>query len=431
VIITVAEILATVSDVLLMIWFVPKLNGVSLKTRPLSLIWAAVLLIFQLVADRFLQGFDLLYALIDFLIVAMFAFSLEKKKRLWQVFSAFLYVIVVMMFCTLVFALFSFALEDVSIIVQGNAAGGLPRILYLLICKLGHFALYGLLLQIFKKNRSLDWFSAILSFLFTLATAVGLGAVVKLTELGFQGLERISLVISVLLIAFNIILYLLIGQVQRLMRSKYELRLMQERLSFEKARIDEATYLWDNIRKVRHDLKNHFTVIGRALDDGNTETCRRYLSKLDQTVDHMGTLIQSGNPVIDYLINSKLSGLEGIRVLISGCVGNYSDIEEVDLACMLGNILDNAIEAVRKVKTADAEVVLRVEQQNSLLYICCENPYEGELIKQDGELKTTKKDAAKHGIGLSSVKHICKKYNGSLEVETADNIFRLSVLLNV
>lgn len=180
---TAIEILGTAADVLLLIWFVPKFNEISLKKCPKSLIWAAVLLAFQLVADRLLRGFDLLYALIDFLIVLCFAFSLEKRKRLWHVFSAFVYVIVVMLFSTLVYALFSFVLDDISLIVQGEDTDAIPRFLYIVVCKLGHFALYGLLLQIFKKNRTLDWFSAILSFFFTISTAVGLGTVIKMAEL--------------------------------------------------------------------------------------------------------------------------------------------------------------------------------------------------------------------------------------------------------
>ena len=102
---TIIEIFATFTDVLFMIWFVPKFNGVSVKERPFSLIWAFLLLIFQLIADRVLAAFDLLYVAIDFIIVLCFSLAVEKKKRWWDVFSAAVYIIVVMLSNTFVFTI--------------------------------------------------------------------------------------------------------------------------------------------------------------------------------------------------------------------------------------------------------------------------------------------------------------------------------------
>ena len=85
---TVIEIFATVVDILFLLWFVPKFNGVTIKERPFSLIWVSLLLLFQLVADRILEAFDLVYAAIDFVLALCFSLSVEKKKRWWNVFSA-------------------------------------------------------------------------------------------------------------------------------------------------------------------------------------------------------------------------------------------------------------------------------------------------------------------------------------------------------
>lgn len=426
---TIIEFFGTVADVLLLIWFVPRFNETTVKKHLGALAWAGMLLIFQLFADRLLQGFDLLYALIDFLIVLCFAFSLGKRKRLWQAFSAFVYVITVMLLNTLVFALFSFVLEDTTIIIQGGKTDLLPRFLYIVVCKLGHFALYGLLLQIFKKNQTLNWFSAILAFFFSVSTAVGLGTVIKLAELN-RSLESNYpiLFLSVILILLNAILYLLIWQVQNLMRSKFELRLMQERMDAEKSRIDEATYIWDNIKKVRHDLKNHFTVIRGKLLEGDTEACKQYMDNLYHTVEHMGDLVQSGNSVIDYLINSKLSGLSGVQVLISGYVGNYSDIEEVDLACILGNILDNAVEAQRDVE-GEKRIELHFLQKNSNRIILCKNTINRSVLKNNQKLLSTKKTNEPHGLGHRIVEEKVNQYHGILDYFEEDSMFGVQIIL--
>ena len=192
-------------------------------------------------------------------------------------------------------------------------------------------------------------------------------------------------------------------------------------------RYQETRLLW-------HDFNNHLLAIKALYENGHEAQAAKYIDDLSEQSYARLLPAKSGSDTLDLLLFKKhqQAGEMGVSVRFKmGCSLAGLSVTDYDLCSLFGNILDNAIEAVRKVKTADAEVVLRVDRQNSMLYICCENPYEGELIKQDGELKTTKKDTTKHGIGLSSVKHICKKYNGSLEVEMKDNIFRLSVLLNV
>ena len=234
--------------------------------------------------------------------------------------------------------------------------------------------------------------------------------------------------LSIILISLNIILYLMIWQVQNLMRSKYELRLMQERMDAEKTRIDEATYIWDNIKKVRHDLKTHFTVIRGKLEESDAEACKEYLENLYQTVDHMGNLVQSGNSVIDYLINSKLSGLENIQVLISGYVGNYSDIEEVDLACILGNILDNAVEAQKNV-AGEKRIELHFLQKNANRIILCKNTIGISVLKTNKELKSTKKSSESHGLGHRIVEEKVNKYHGILDYFEEDSMFGVQIIL--
>lgn len=192
-------------------------------------------------------------------------------------------------------------------------------------------------------------------------------------------------------------------------------------------RYQETRLLW-------HDFNNHLLAVKALYENGHEAQAAKYIDDLSEQSYARLLPAKSGSDTLDLLLFKKHQQANEMGVAIRfkmGCSLAGLAITDYDMCSLFGNILDNAIEAARKVKAADVAVLLRVEQQNSMLYICCENPYEGELLKQDGELKTTKKDAAKHGIGLSSVKHICKKYNGSLEVETADNIFRLSVLLNV
>lgn len=423
----IAEIIATVVDVLFLLWFVPSFLRASWRHNKVSIIWPLLCLTFQIVADQFFQIFDLLYMCICFLFALCFAFSLSKKKPLWSAFSALLFVITPMLSNSLVYSVCSTIFENTDAILGETHI--LPRIIYLCVCKIVQFAFYRIILLIFKKDQTLDAKNGALSFSFTVATALALGALMKLsTTYEVVGADWLLFGLAVILILLNIILYLMIYQVQMLMKNKYELTLIHKRMEFERSRMDEVHTIWDNIRKVKHDLKNHFVVIKGTLDQGDTEACKKYLAGLYDTVESMGNLIRSGNSAIDYIINSKLSNLEGIQVLVSGYANNYNDIDDADLACILGNIIDNALEAQEKVNS-DKRIELYFLQKNSNRIIVCKNTISDSVLKNNKSLKSTKKSLEMHGLGHLIVEATMKKYNGWVDYFEEENIFGVQLIL--
>lgn len=425
----VVETLATAIDVLFLAWFVPKIQQASLRKRPWSLVWIVLFLAYQLIADHFLQGFDLLSMAGVATLSLCFSLTLKQRNYLWPVFSTFAYVIVLMLTSSLVYALFSLFIDQLDAILQG--ASTYLRIIYILICKIVQFAFFQLILQIFKKNQNLDLLNGILSFLYTVATAFGLGSLMKIAAVGDLSKTNISIVIlAFILVLMNIILYVMLYQVQNLMKSKYALKLMQERMDFEKSRMEDAQTIWENIRKTKHDLKNHFTVMKGQLEDGNISSCKEYLNELNQTVESMGNLIRSGNSVIDYLINSKLSNLDGVQVLISGYVGNYNDLDHVDLACILGNILDNAVEAQEKV-AGIKRIELMFAQKNAGRIIICKNTIAKSVLCENRRLRSTKASPDMHGLGHQIVETTVKKYQGWVDYFEKEGMFGVQIILPV
>ena len=142
----------------------------------------------------------------------------------------------------------------------------------------------------------------------------------------------------------------------------------------------------------------------------------------------MGNLIQSGNSVIDYLINTKLSTLDNVEVLISGYVGNYADIADVDLACILGNILDNAIEAQDHV-ISSKRIELLFLRKNSNRIIICKNTVKESVLQNNQRLKSTKEAPELHGMGHQIVETTVKKYNGLIDYFEKDDMFGVQIVL--
>ena len=421
------EIAATVIDVVFMIWFISRFHNISVFRKPLSLIWGALFLVYQLLIDQLLHGFELITALGVIIVSVGYSLTLQRKKYLWSIFAGMLYVIVAMLSISLVYSVFSIFIKNIDVAIYGTKS--FLRIIYLLVCKLIQFGFYQLLLQIFKKEKTLAVSNGVFSFAFTFATAVGLGFLMKLAiEYPTSEIEIITFVLAFILVLLNLILFVMINQVQSLLKSKYDLMLLQDRMRFEKSRMEEASAIWANIRQVKHDLKNHFAVMSGHLKEGNFDSCQAYVSKLYSTVETMGCLIQSGNSVIDYLINSKLACLEGVTVLVSGYVGNYSDIDDVDLACILGNILDNAIEAQEKL-VSEKRIELLFLYRKSSRIIICKNTIDKSVLQNNKEMKSTKDSPELHGIGHQIVETTVGKYNGLIDYFEDSGMFGVQIVI--
>ncbi len=239
-------------------------------------------------------------------------------------------------------------------------------------------------------------------------------------------LPRLPVFTTILLLVFGLTLLLVYKRFGRWHKHSRQ-EVMNAYFGEIDKRYQETRLLW-------HDFNNHLLAIKALYENGRQEQAAKYIDDLSEQSYSKLLPAKTGSDTVDLLLFKKHQQAAEFGVTVQfkiGCSLAGLAVTEYDLCSLFGNILDNAIEAARKVEQAKRPVLLRVDRQNSMLFICCENSYQGELIQQDGELKTTKKDTAKHGIGLSSVKHICKKYNGSLELETEGQTFRVSVLLNV
>ena len=200
-------------------------------------------------------------------------------------------------------------------------------------------------------------------------------------------------------------------------------------MAFEEARHNDASAVWDNVRKVQHDMKQHLTVMSGYLEQNEGDECQAYIQSLLPEIDQMGKLIRSDNAVLDYLINSKLCSLKNTRVIISGSVGGLSDIRDADLACLMGNILDNAIEAVEQVD--EKRIELLFSKQNDNRIIICKNTVKESVLKNNPDLRSTKPSGDSHGWGHQIVEKIVSDYHGMIDYFEEFGMFGVQIIIPV
>ena len=209
------------------------------------------------------------------------------------------------------------------------------------------------------------------------------------------------------------------------------------RLKQEQAEIVERDYqalrrTYEGNAKLYHDLHNHIEAIYQCLLQGDTEEAARYCEDLRTPVREISQTVWTGDKALDYLISSKLAlaEQEHIKTKVNIEYPHNTNIRSVDLTTILGNLLDNALEAAQAAPDGLRFLNLTIRRINAMLIIKVENGYGHDLKREDGKLLTTKSNRAFHGWGLKSVQTAADRYDGTISTDDKDGIFQSVVTLS-
>ncbi len=179
-----------------------------------------------------------------------------------------------------------------------------------------------------------------------------------------------------------------------------------------------------------HDLKHQI----RAIRTSNKEDVEKYLREMEESVSIYEAIVKTGNEVLDTILTEKSLYCREREITVS-CVADGSQMEfinTVDLYAILGNALDNAIEAVQGFcEQEKRQIDVMIYRQQQFLVIHIVNPSNEKLVYEEELPVTTKKDKRYHGFGLKSIRYLVKKYDGYLTVSEEDGCFSLKILMPI
>lgn len=142
---------------------------------------------------------------------------------------------------------------------------------------------------------------------------------------------------------------------------------------------------------------------------------------------------ETGNQLLNVLITEKSLYCEQNGINLS-CIIDGEKLEFIeagDLYCLFGNLIDNALEAVKKIEEKERRIInIMVKEKDNLILVQEENYFNGTLEFEDGLPVTTKEDKTSHGFGTRSIRMIVKKYGGELTTSVTDDIFHLNVIFS-
>ena len=196
---------------------------------------------------------------------------------------------------------------------------------------------------------------------------------------------------------------------------------------------EEVEKMYRQTRGWRHDYRNHIQTMKAYLQMGQYEKLSQYLSELEVDLNTVDTVIKTGNVVIDAILNSKISLAKHqdiqvkAKAIVPADLGN--SISEVDLSIILGNLMDNAIEACQQIPDKkDRFIRVYIDILKGQLYLYIMNSSCQKLIRT-GKIYRTTKNEKYHGFGLLRVDKMVEKYQGYLNRQDEEGVFATEVML--
>lgn len=192
----------------------------------------------------------------------------------------------------------------------------------------------------------------------------------------------------------------------------------------------EVENMYRQTRGWRHDYRNHIQTMKAYAANGDLEAIKKYLDMLDVDLNTVDTVIKTGNPMADAILNSKISlaKARNIPVKVDAHIPVKLKTSELDLCCIIGNLFDNAIEASMKLPEEERLIRVYMDMKGTQLYISFTNFTAGGKLRKTGKgFKTSKGEG--HGFGLVRIDAIVERLEGYLSRNSEEGAFTTEILL--
>lgn len=301
------------------------------------------------------------------------------------------------------------------------------RYILIVIIKLVLFAVLRAYLLINNRNGNISRGEGLFFVLFPAVTICIIIPIMKIINYSDLSNEYyVNFLLSVIgLLVLNIVIYFFYSFRIHNLKVENDLKQQIMKNNNEIKNLElykESMYI---AKKIKHDIKNHLLVISGFISDNKSEEAQNYIKEVAGKVDNICSYISLDDPVINYLVNSKIEAannkLINVKTMVDSDIA-MPRINEYELCSIMGNILDNAIENTKSY----GNMIIDIGKKKGYFNISVKNSVDS--FNNSG-LETTKADKENHGLGLPIIKENISKYNGILDIYNEDSMFCVSAYL--
>lgn len=356
----------------------------------------------------------LFYSMMSFVI--FFGLTLlYKTKWIIRIFTAMSY---------LAFSMISELISyGVIIVTMKNTPEESLQNYSLLFSKLITFILTVTVTLIIKKNTQIVKFKDYLCFIVT--PLISIATIITISFEFDTGEPNATVGICFAaagLMIINIIVYYLLENIIDANEIREKQARMEQQFAFQEQKYEQASQSFKSISSVIHDTNKHLVYLNECVERHEFDEAKRYIGTAIEHIDKSYKRINTGFLPIDALVSNSLNIAETNNITFKSDIKIEKEricIERYDLCVALGNLLDNAVEACKKVSNPDDRIIsVSIVTGDNSMVIHIENSAE-RMIGSD--FNTDKKDKLLHGYGISNVKAISEKYGGVFTIERRES----------
>lgn len=231
------------------------------------------------------------------------------------------------------------------------------------------------------------------------------------------------------ILIINILLYISFSKIISDYEDKILYLMDKQYLKLKLQSYDENKKVSMILNKFRHDLKNHMLCMQIMLKNNQFEELDKYFLEISNEISKVIIKFNTGNTVIDMVLSSKIALANFYKIPVYVEIPNLIEVEikAFELCAILSNLLDNAIEASSQLK--ESKIKIKISSLFNCMIIIISNKINENILISNPKLITTKKDKLNHGIGLSIVNDIVKKYDGTISFYMDDGYFNVNIAL--
>ena len=355
------------------------------------------------------------YSLISIVLIAKFGYESKILNGIYA---------------TLAFNLLAIVADILSIVLLNRLGiqtsqldhGGSSRAVCIVVAKLIVLVLIQISTQIIRKNDSIipRW---------TIPLVVGqlfsIFAEALLLQLSiYENISAFYIAIySACLLYINLVICFYTETIKTAYNERHMRELAEQQLQIQVSYYEKEQQARDATRALWHDIKKYTNATQDLFQHGDMENAVQSLQQATTALSEIHQTVDVGNAVVNGILERALEQVQnkGISLDFNVWVSDQLPISAVDLYIIMGNTIDNAIEACQQVSAADSPTIsLTLRQQNHTLFYAIDNPIPAKQGKKPGDV---------HGYGIRNVKNRVAKYHGMTTVSKQDGVFSVQIQL--
>lgn len=405
------------------------------KKANLAYILFVAVLFLELSFVNFMVPFEGIGIIISILIIYIYSLLNLKGTFMQKMFWSIFVMLLIMGITTVVLSIEGCIIGKgyLDLVIQKD----LYRFVGVVVIQIVLFYLTRFMIKRTKKDSTYslkwnEWFVLLIIPVISIFTMSFVSLIIINIEEQLSPMQHIFSILSILgILMTNSLVYVLYVNMQKDHAKQLEYSILQQAFKSQEKSVEETKILYQSVRSIRHDLKQHFQVALTMLHSGKINEAVDYMEKYNDIVlDGISNKVFCDNDVVNYIINSKSKICSDRHIKIYIYIANeIPEFSDLDLCVLLGNALDNAIEGVSG--DGNNEIYLELRNVDNFFMISVKNTIINSVLEYNPNLISTKNEKELHGLGILSMKEVVQKYNGSIEFYESDNKFCCDMLLDI